>query len=359
LRRFDRYLIGNTIKLLLISEFAGITIFLLIEFLERVDLFTETFSQFVLGLIHLALKIPYYFNLILPLCLLISLLIFIIMMIRGNEVIIVRTAGISTVSFMRPLLIFSLFLVILSFSLSEWVIPFTSSASEYIYRIRLKKEQSYVVYKNDKIWFKRGNAICNIEFFDARRDRIRGLTVLHLSPAYAIEKRYDAQEGFWKNGLWTFSNVVERRFKNDGIEAKIHHDTVSGLISEAPSVFKIADKRPEEMSYRELQRYIHKLKRNGHDVGRYMVDLYDKLAFPFINVIMVLAAFSVGLRYSKTKNVSKGVFTGISIGALYWLFHSVAKSLGYSEVFPPLFAAWLSNMLFFSLGVIGIVTVRT
>ena len=103
------------------------------------------------------------------------------------------------------------------------------------------------------------------------------------------------------------------------------------------------------MSYRELERYIEKLKRNGHDVRRYMVDLDNKLSFPFINVIMVLAAFSVGLRYSKTKNVSRGIFSGICLGFSYWGFHSIALSFGYKEAFPPLFAAWLSNMLFFSI----------
>jgi lipopolysaccharide export system permease protein len=359
LRRLDRYLISNTIKLLFVTEFAGIAIFTLIEFFEHLDLFTASFSRFLLGISYIALRVPYYFNLILPLAFLISMLILIIVMIRGNEIIVVRTAGVSTSSLMRPLVLFSLVLVILSFSLSEWVIPLTSSAGEYIYRVRIKKEQSYVVYKNDRIWFKRGNFICNIEFFDARKDEIRGLTVLELSNTFGIQKRYDAQDGTWKGGAWTFHNVVERRFMNDGIESKTVYQSLSGLISEPPSVFKIADKNPEEMSYKELQRYINKLKRNGHDVKRYTVDLYDKLAFPFINLIMVLAAFSVGLRYSKTKHVSKGIFSGICLGVLYWLFHSVAKSLGYSEIFPPFFAAWFSNMLFFSFGVIGIVTVRT
>ena len=55
---------------------------------------------------------------------------------------------------------------------------------------------------------------------------------------------------------WTFHNVVERRFRNDGIESKVVHQSLSGLISEPPSVIKIADKNPEEMSYAELQRYI-------------------------------------------------------------------------------------------------------
>jgi lipopolysaccharide export system permease protein len=358
LRRLDRYLIGNTIKLLLICQFAGIAIFTLIEFFEHLDLFTRSIAKLALGIAYICLRIPYYFNLILPLTFLISILILMVMMVRGNEVLIVRTGGISTFSLMKPLVFLSLVLTVFSFCLSEWVIPRASSAGEYIYKVKIKKEQSYVVYKNDKIWLKRGNNICNIDFYDAHKDEITGLTLLELSDRFRIQKRYDAQKGVWNNG-WTFYNVVERRFKNDGIESKTAHKSLSGLIVEPPSAFKIADKKPEEMGFEELLRYIDKLKRNGHDVKKYMVDLHDKIAFPFINVIMVLAAFSVGLRYSKTKNISRGIFSGIVLGALYWLFHSVAKSLGYSEVFPPFFAAWLSNMLFFSFGVIGIVTVRT
>ena len=350
---------GNTIKLLLVSQLAGIVIFTMIDFFDHLDVFTETFSKFGLGLAYVALKIPYYFNLILPLSFLIAILVLIIIMIRGNEVIVVRTAGISTLSLMKPLLSFSLVLVLLSFVLSEWVVPLTSSAAEYLFRVRIKEDQSYVVFKNDKIWFKRGNTVCNIDFFDAKKDEIRGLTVLEISNTYSLQRRYDAKHGSWKGGRWEFTDVAERTFKNDEIASKSVHKTMTGLISEPPSVFKIVDKNPEEMSYQELERYIGRLKRNGHDVRRYMVDLYNKLSFPFINVIMVLVAFSVGLRYSKTKNVSKGIFTGICLGVSYWAFHSTALSFGYKETFPPLFAAWLSNLLFFSFGIIGIVTVRT
>jgi lipopolysaccharide export system permease protein len=363
MRRLNRYLIGNTIKFLLICEFAGIIIFTMIEFFDHLDIFTQTFSKFGLGLCYVALNIPNEFNLLLPLAFLISILVLIIVMIRGNEVIIVRTAGISTFSLMKPLLVFSLVLIVLSFALSEWIIPYTASSAEYVFRAKIKEDPTYVVFKNDKIWFKRGNQICNIDFYDVKKDEIRGLTVLELSDVYSVQKRYDAKTGVWKGdekkGQWIFTDVVERTFRNDGIESRTLHKTMTGIIDESPSVFKIVDKSPEEMSYRELERYMTRLKRNGHDVRRYMVDLDNKISFPFINVIMVFAGFSVGLRYSKTKNVSKGIFSGICLGISYWGFHSIALSFGYKEAFPPLFAAWLSNMLFLSFGIIGIVTVRT
>jgi len=359
MRRLNTYLVASTLKVLLIGELAGIIIFSMIDFFEHLDVFTLSPAKLLLGLAYLALRIPYYFNLILPLSLLISILVQIIVMIRGNEIIVVRTAGVSTFSLMKPLITFSLALVVLSFSLSEWVIPLTSSLGEYLYRVRIKQEQTYIEFKNDKIWLKRGNTISSIDLFDFRTDEIRGLTIFELADNYSIKRRFDAKQGVWKEGTWVFSDVVERKFKNDVIESKTVHQTVPGLISEPPSAFKIVDKNPEEMSYKELERYIDKLRRNGHDVKRYMVDLYDKISFPFVNVIMVLAAFSVGLRYAKAKNVSKGIFFGICLGMLYWFIHSIALSFGYSERFPPLFAAWFSNMLFFAFGVIGIVTVRT
>ena len=204
------------------------------------------------------------------------------------------------------------------------------------------------------------NHICNIDLLDAKKDLIKGFTLLELSPDFIVQRRFDAPEGVWKkDGGWHFSNVTERRFGPEGIVSKTMHATMTGLINESPTLLRIVEKDPEEMSYKELSRYISKLRRNGHDVRQYLVDLNNKISFPFINLIMVLAAFSVGLRYSKTKHISMGVFWGLVVGLCYWFFHSVALSLGYSEIFPPLFAAWLSNLLFFSLGVIGIITVRT
>ena len=347
------------VQILAITELAGMIMFVNIEFFEHMDIFTSSLSNFALSLAYLFFKAPYYFNLLLPLAFLISMLILLMLMIRRNEMVIIRTSGISTISLMKPLTAFSLVLVVFSFVLSEWVIPFSANASEYLYRIKIKKEESYVFFKNDRIWFKRGNLINNIDYFDNKKDVIRGLTVIELAPDYTISKRFDAREGVWKDGSWIFFDVAERTFGADGIISKKTYAQYPNLVKEPPSVFKVAEKNPEDMGYGELSRYIKRLRLDGHDVRRYLVDLYNKISFPFINLIMVLAAVSVGLRYTKTKHISKGIFTGMSLGIFYWFLHSVSLSLGYSEIFPPLFAAWFSNLMFISFGVIGIVTLRT
>ncbi len=359
MKKLNSYLISNVLKILLITELAGLVMFITIEFFEHMGIFTSSFKNFALSILYISLKIPYFFNLILPLTFLISILILLILMIRGNEMIIVRTSGISTISVMKPLLLLSAAFIMFSFILSEWIIPISLNKSEYIYRIKIKKEEPYVFFKNGRIWFKRDNIINNIDFIDVKKDIIKGLTVIELSDSYTIKKRTDAKEGIWENNSWLFTDVVERTFDDEEIKSVKKYTHLKGIIREPPSVFKVMEKAPEEMGYQELSNYIKKLRADGHDVRRYLVDLYDKIAFPFINLIMVFAAFSVGLRYTKTKHISIGVITGISLGALYFFSHSISLSFGYSEIFPPIFAAWFSNIIFLSAGIIGIVTLRT
>src|ERR1035437_7321243 len=97
LKRLNKYLVGNTVRILAITELEGTAMFLNIEFFEHMDIFTSSFSNFLLSVAYLALKAPFYFNLILPLVFLISMFIPLMLMIRGDEMIIIRTSGISTI----------------------------------------------------------------------------------------------------------------------------------------------------------------------------------------------------------------------------------------------------------------------
>jgi len=359
LKKLNKYLTLNMLKYLMMAQFAGLVMFVTIEFLEHMDIFTDSFNSFLLSLVYILLRIPHYFNLLLPLASLISMLILLIMMVRNNEIIAARTSGISTISLMKPFIAFAFALIIFSFIIAEWIMPYAANAAEYLYRVKIKKEDSYVHFKNNRIWFKKDNILSNIDFFDAKKDTITGLTIIELADDFTIKKRIDAMEGTWKDSAWLFTTVIERTFGDNAIQSKKVYSEMKGLIKETPAMLKVGQRNPEEMGYKDLLRYIHRLKREGHDVRRYLVDLYNKMAFPFINLIMVFVAFSVGLRYTKTKHIAKGILVGVCVGILYWFIHNICLSFGYAETFPPFFAAWLSNMLFFSLGIIGVITLRT
>ncbi len=154
------------------------------------------------------------------------------------------------------------------------------------------------------------------------------------------------------------TTVMERSFVDNSIRSKNVYPEVK-VFREPPTTLKVGNKNPEEMGYQDLSKYIRRLKRDGHDVRRYLVDLYNKMAFPFINLIMVFVAFSVGLRYSKTKHIAMK----------FLLVFAWAYSIGLSITFVcPLvmlrpFRHYLQHgypICYFSpLGIIGVVTLRT
>ncbi len=359
MKKLDSYLTSTTLKILLICEICGVFIYSIVEFFEHIDRFASSFDNFLLSLLYLLVKAPFSASLILPLAFLTSMLITFVLMIRNNEIIIIRSSGISTIHFIRPLLYLSFGLTLLSFLLSEWVTPESYRLSEYIYRVRIKKEEPYISVKNDRIWFRKGNIITRIDYFDAKEDVVKDITVIELSRDYTIKRRLDAKEGVYVESQWIFRDVVERTFDKEGAISKKFYPFLFGLLTEPPQSFKNVQKNPEEMGLKELFLYIEKLRENGYNAKRYMVDLYNKISFPFVNIIMVTIACSIGLRYSKTRHIARGIFSGIVVGALYWFSHSFCLSLGYSEIFPPIFSAWLTNVVFFSSGVIGILTLRT
>ena len=47
---------------------------------------------------------------------------------------------------------------------------------------------------------------------------------------------------------------------------------------------------PDTMSFLELRAYVARLRDGGHRVTRYLVQLYSKLSFPLVHVIMALVA---------------------------------------------------------------------
>ena len=80
MKRLNRYLVVSAIKFLVITEMAGLVMFITIEFFEHMDVFTTSLSNFMLSLVYICLRAPYYVNLILPLAFLISMLVLLILM---------------------------------------------------------------------------------------------------------------------------------------------------------------------------------------------------------------------------------------------------------------------------------------
>ena len=142
-----------------------------------------------------------------------------------------------------------------------------------------------------------------------------------------------------------------------GVEA-VPFALTSLELEESIETFARSQQPPETMSYLELREYINKLWESGHRVEKYLVQLYSKLSFPLIHVILVFVAIPFTLQWPHGGRVL-GIALAIALAFGYWLVTSLAQSFAKVDLLPPMLAAWTANIVFAGVAVSLFLRART
>jgi lipopolysaccharide export system permease protein len=109
-------------------------------------------------------------------------------------------------------------------------------------------------------------------------------------------------------------------------------------------------KKSDEMSFGELKAYIDRIETEGYDAVSYRVDLYAKVSFPLVCLIMGAVGVGIAANPKTGRNLPGALAIGIGAAFMYWILHSFCISLGKGEVLPPVVAAWAANFVFACFG---------
>jgi lipopolysaccharide export system permease protein len=111
----------------------------------------------------------------------------------------------------------------------------------------------------------------------------------------------------------------------------------------------------DQMSLRELGRFIERNREAGLETLRYEVDYHAKFGFAFAALVMSM----VGVPFSVSRARSGGTFMQLGIclalAFAYWVAYSSGLTLGQHGVLPPVVAAWGPNIL---TGLVALVLIR-
>jgi lipopolysaccharide export system permease protein len=130
-------------------------------------------------------------------------------------------------------------------------------------------------------------------------------------------------------------------------------------MSEHVDDFTYVQTPPEYMSFRELRAYVQKLRETGHRTGKYIVELYSKLSFPLVHLIMALVAIPFALISPRSGGRALGIGIAIVISVGYWVVHYMAVAFAKADLLPPFLAAWTANVVFAGLGTALFLRART
>jgi lipopolysaccharide export system permease protein len=264
-----------------------------------------------------------------------------------------KANGVSLYRISLPVIVIAGVLCLVTFYVNEFLTPAGIEKAEHIRLVEVQKQKTAAqgAFKQNQIWYRSKGAIYNFRVFNPEKKTLKGVTIFYLDPAFRITSRIDAEWAEWKDGQWTLHNIMESRFDAgtfpilSWVEKKVLN------IPENPDDFKVIQKDAEQMGYPELKRYIDKMEAEGYDTSRHRVDMYGRLAFPFVTLILVFIGISFSLKMGRSGGVTKSIGAGIVIGFSYWIVHAFSLSLGRSGTIPPLLSAWLANIIFITAAV--------
>ncbi len=351
MRVLDRYLLREFLKIFTLSLLAFVTLYLIVDIFELIDDVFEHHLPFFVAIRFFIYKIPFIVNQISPIAVLMSTLLTVGMLSRHQELTAVKAGGVSIIRCARPLFLCGLVISVLNIFVNEAIVPIANRENSAIKREWFDGQQKGGPGRGP-LWFRESNVIYSIEHLDRERRDVRGFTMYRLEGAFVPVSQLHADELVWMDNQWRVTTGVMRSFAGEGgITTEVVRDKPLTLLG-GPEEIGRGVFNPEEMSYGALRRFISRLRVEGYGAHRYRVDLHSKVAFPFVNLVMVLIGIPFAVSGERRGGMALSVTVTVLIGFSYWIISATNISLGHSGVVPPVVAAWFTNLIFATVGLL-------
>ncbi|MBI1799936.1 MAG: LPS export ABC transporter permease LptG [Candidatus Eisenbacteria bacterium] len=351
---FDRYLFREFAGYVALGLAGFIVIFVVVDIFEKIDVFLDHHAPAALVTRFYLYRAPEVVVQVLPVALLLATFLALGQLNKFNELTAMRTAGWSLVRILRPVFAVGLFAALLSLLLGEYVVPGADRERNRIYDQQIQRiERLAATERADVTYLGQGGRIFFIHLYLVKEQRMHEVSLQEFRSGDLV-RRIDAAEAAWDGDRWVFTSGYLRTFDH-GREHAVAFDriAVNGL-AEQPADFAKESRKPEEMNYVELRSYVEKLRASGGRVANYLVDLHLKLAFPLINLIVVMIGASLATRL-RMQSAALGFGLSIGIAFLFYGLMRTGQALGHNGALPPYLAAWMADLLF---GAVGLAMLR-
>jgi len=357
-----RYILREYAKIFGMCFSGLMTIYLVIDFFEKVRRFLRYDASWMDVLAYFVLKMPSISFQIAPLAILMATLLTIGLLSRNHEITAMRACGISLRWIATPFLALAVVVALVLLLFSSTVIPLASNQAEEIRVVRIEKKPPSATLKLQQPWARIGaDTLLHVTAVAIKGDSLSGVQLFHFDRNFHLIDMTEAEEARYHDQSWTLYRGFSRRFQEDGAVIVTPFEQTPVALTLIPADFSTAlAGDSESMTFQDIRSYTSRLYQNSAQMTRLMTDYYGRLAFPFVTIIMVLVGIAMSLRKSGTRGGSMAIGIGqaLVIGFCYWATHSIAIAFGRGGALPPVVAGWMANALFMSYGLYLMLKVR-
>lgn len=342
-----RYILKEYLKIFVLAMGAFLVLFQVFDFIERFDYYFR-FNPAMGDVLELvALKTLPAFALSIPVATLLASVLTLAGLNRNSELVAMRAGGIGFLQIAAPLFLCGAVASAAVIGLNELALPDVNERLRFVEIIKVRKNEQLTFFKRDQVWFKDGPRVYNINLFLPTEGLLRGVSLYELDATFRPVRRLYAQEGRLEGAAWVFSPVAVVDYS-----AAATITTRQGLpFRYGAESLAVLEKKPDEMTFRELRGFIRKLRKENLRTLTYETDLHARIAFGLVSVLLALVGLPFSMKPARHGGAMLAIAMAIGLGFSYWVILSFSVTLGKNGILPPAMAAWLPNAGFTGLAI--------
>ena len=348
IKRLDWYIIKKFIGTYVFSIILIMSIAIVFDINQNLSKFVKYHAPLKAIVVDYYLNfIPYYANLFSALFVFISVIFFTSKLAGNSEIIAMLSSGVSFKRLMRPYMISCVFISMLSYYLSAYVIP-QGTIIQRNFETIYKNKRKTTAAENVQLQVGKG-VIAYIQHYDNTTKRGYGFSldkfenkklVSHMT---ATDIQYDTISDTkfnWRANNW---KIRELKGLREHITSGARRDTV---IMMEPADLVYSKGQQETFTSPELYEFISKqIDRGSSNVIQYQVEYHKRIASSFASFILTIIGMSLSARKRKG---GMGLYLGIglALSSMYILLQAISSTFSINANFPPMIAAWTPNIIF-------------
>ena len=358
MKKLDSH-IGNTVLLSMLVVICLIAtsdlVFTLADQLSDTD---ENYSM-LNALSYVLLTTPTSIYELLPFTALGGALIGLGVLASNNELVVMQSAGVKTWRIVWAVLKPTLFIMMLSLLLGEYVSPPLERIARSNKAIQTSGNET--INSEQGTWRKLGNEFIHINASSPSGDLLYGITRYQLDENRRIISSSFAESAIYiergEASYWQLNNVAESLLSTDSISVQ-HYLQVDWQVDLSPELLNVLWIRPDQQSISGLYRFARFFEAEGLESSTYYLAFWNKLLQPVATLALVILAISFVFGPLREATMGFRVFIALGIGLVFTILQRLLEPASLLYGIAPLIAVLIPILICGSLGVFFMQRVR-
>ncbi|MFW2080035.1 LPS export ABC transporter permease LptG [Acinetobacter guillouiae] len=289
---------------------------------------------------------PRYLYEILPIAALIGAVLGLGSMASNSELIVMRAAGISLWRIVGWVMRSAMLLVVLSFLLTQFVIPYTNEQAKSI-----KSHRSVAALGEVKgYWTREGQRFIYIDYANSQ-GTLKQVQVVDFDENYRMKSLLNSEEGqFFKEGQWNLKNSAQVNLLANGQAQVVNKNQQDLALALQPKYAHMVTINPEDLAPTQLLSFMQYMHEYSQVPKTYLLAFWKNIGSPFALLALVLIACSFIFGPLRQQSMGFRLVIALFVGLG---FYYIQDFLGYASLVYAPSPAWfvfLPIVLMFGIG---------